>query len=113
MLHENKWNKGHFTHEPESHWPSHLKLSLVEKAELVQVHFTLRSREQQSMWMQDGCWVYMDSYIASNNSCFMVTWTMFNNHLLEVGLTQHKLEDHVNPDPFDLFYFIMCEDLHG
>ena len=48
-------------------------LSLVEKAELVQVRFTLRLRDQWSMWMQDGCKVYMDSYMASNGSCFMVT----------------------------------------
>ena len=65
-------------------------LSLVEKAEPVQVHFTLRLRDQWSMWMQDGCKVYMDSYMASNGSCFMVTWTIFKNHLLEVGLTQNR-----------------------
>ena len=32
--------------------------------------------------MQDGCEVYMDSYMASNGSCFMVTWTLFKNYLL-------------------------------
>ena len=26
-----------------------------------------------SMWMQDGCKVHMDFYMASNGSCFMVT----------------------------------------
>ena len=26
--------------------------------------------------------------MASNGSCFMVTWIIFKNHLLEVGLTQ-------------------------
>ena len=31
----------------------------------------------------------MDSYVASNVSCFMVTWTIFQNHLLEVGLTRN------------------------
>ena len=41
--------------------------------------------------MQDGCKVYMDSYMASNGSCFMVTWIVFKNHLLEVGLTQHQV----------------------
>ena len=41
-------------------------LSLVETAEPVQVHFTLRLRDKKSMWMQDGCEVYMDSYVASN-----------------------------------------------
>jgi hypothetical protein len=39
--------------------------------------------------MPDGCKVYVDSYMASNGSCFMVTWIIFNNHLLEVGLTQN------------------------
>jgi hypothetical protein len=48
-------------------------LSLVEKAEPIQVRFTLHLRDQQSMRMQDGCEVYMDSYIAANGSCFMVT----------------------------------------
>jgi hypothetical protein len=37
--------------------------------------------------MQDGCKVYMDSYVA-NGSSFMVIWIIFKNHFLEVGLTQ-------------------------
>ena len=40
--------------------------------------------------MQGGRKVYMDAYMASNGSCFMVTWTTFKNHLLEVGLTQNR-----------------------
>jgi hypothetical protein len=40
--------------------------------------------------MQDGCKVYMDSYMALDGSCFMVTWAFFKNHLLEVGLTQNQ-----------------------
>ena len=63
--------------------------------------------------MQDGCKVHMDSYMASNGSCFMVTWTLCKNHLLEVGLTQNReitaLETFTT---VGLFYFIMCEDLH-
>ena len=39
--------------------------------------------------MQDGRKVYMDSYMASNGSSFMVTWIFFKNHLFEVGLTQN------------------------
>ena len=35
-------------------------LSLVEKANPVQVRFTLHLRDQWSMWMKDGCKVYMD-----------------------------------------------------
>ena len=40
--------------------------------------------------MQDGCKVYMDFYMASNGSCFMVTLIILKNHLLEVGLTQKQ-----------------------
>ena len=47
--------------------------------------------------MQDGCNVYMDSCMASNGLCFMVTWTLFKNHVLEVGLTQNW-EDHGTPN---------------
>ena len=44
-------------------------------AEPVQVRFTPQLRNQRSMWMQDdGCKFYMDSYMTSNGSCFMVTW---------------------------------------
>ena len=82
-------------------------LSLVEKAEPVRVrYFTLRLRDQRSMWMQGGCEVYVDSYMASNGSWFMVTWTIFTNHLLEVGLTRNQ--EVIALWPFttvDLFYF--------
>ena len=42
------------------------------------------------MWLQDGCKVYVDSYVASNGSCFMVIRSIFKNRLLEVGLTQTR-----------------------
>ena len=55
----------------------------------------------------------MDSYMASNGSCFMVTWTIFKNHLLEVVLTQNRETMALwTLTTVDLFYFIMCEDLH-
>ena len=64
-------------------------LSLVEKAEPVQVRFPLCLGDQWSKKVQDGCEVYMDSFMASNESCFMVAWTAaFENHLLEEGLPQ-------------------------
>ena len=66
-----------------------LALSFVENTELVQVCFRLCLRDQWSKWMQDGCKVYMDFYVASNGSCSMVTWIILKNHLLEVGLTQN------------------------
>ena len=39
---------------------------------------------------QYGCKIYLDSYVASDGSCFMVIWTIFENHLLEVGQTQDR-----------------------
>ena len=85
---------GPFTQETESPWPLHFKHSHSwEKAKLVQVRFTIRLRDQRRMWMQDGCKVYMDSYMASNGSCFMVTWTIFKNHWPhggQAGLPQNQ-----------------------
>jgi hypothetical protein len=88
-------------------------LSLVEKAEPIQVRFTLHLRDQRSMWMQDGCNVYVDSYMASYGSCFMVTWTIFKNHFLEVGLTQNQETIALGMlTTIELFYFVMYEDPH-
>jgi hypothetical protein len=97
--------------EPVTHYSSS---TLIDgKAKPVQVCFALRLRDQHSMWLQDGCKVYMDAYMASNGSYFMVTWTIFKNHLLEVGLKQHR-ETMVRRTltTVGLFYFIMCEDPH-
>ena len=63
--------------------------------------------------MQDGCKVYMDLYMTSNGSYFMVTWTISKDHLLEVGLTQNWETMALQTlTPVDLFYFIMCMDPH-
>ena len=63
--------------------------------------------------MQDGCKVYMDSHMASNGSCFTVTWIIFKNHLLEVGLTQNQETKALRMlTTVGLFYFIMCDDPH-
>ena len=88
--------------------------SLVENAEPVQVRFTLCLRDQQSKWIQDdGCKVYMDSYMASDGSCFMVTWILFKNHLLEVGPTQNQETMALRTlTTVDLFDFTICEDTH-
>ena len=51
--------------------------------------------------------------MASNGSCFMVTWTTFKNHLLEVGLTQNQETMALQTfTTVDLFYFIICEGPH-
>jgi hypothetical protein len=63
--------------------------------------------------MEDGCKVYMDSYMASNGSCFMVTWMIIKNHLLEGSLTQNQKFVRLRTVTIvDLFYFIMYEDPH-
>ena len=63
--------------------------------------------------MQDGGKVYMDSYMASNGSCCMVTWTIFKNRLLEVGLTQYQETMVLQMfTTFGLFYLIVHEDPH-
>ena len=108
-------NQGRFPHEIESPLPLHFKhSSLVEKGELVQVRFTQRLRDQRRMCMEDGCIVYMDSYMASNGSCFMVSIIIFKNHLLEVGLTQNHQETMALKmlTTVGLFYYIMCEEPH-
>ena len=53
----------------------------------------------------------MDSYVAWNESCFKVTWTIFKTHLLEVGLLQHRKTMALqNLTAVHLLYYIMCED---
>ena len=77
------------------------------------IHVTRSLRDQRSTWMQDRCKVYMDSYMASNGSCFMVTWIIFKNHLLEVDLTQKRETMTLwMLTTIDSFYSIMCEDPH-
>ena len=61
----------------------------------------------------DARWIgYMDSYMVSNGSYFMVTWTILKTHLLEVGLTLNRWESVVlrTLTTVGLFYFIMRED---
>ena len=48
--------------------------SLVEKAEPVQVHFTLHLRDQRSVWMQDGYKVYMHAFLHG------IGWIVFHDH---------------------------------
>ena len=63
--------------------------------------------------MQDGCKVYMDSYMAPNGSCFVITWAAFQNDFLEVvGLTQNRGTMALRRlTTVDLFYSIMCADV--
>ena len=55
----------------------------------------------------------MDSYMALNGSCFLVTWIIFKNRLVEVDLTQNRETMALRMfTTIDLFYFAMCEDPH-
>ena len=55
----------------------------------------------------------MDSYMASNGSYFMLTWTTFENRLLEVGPTQNQETMALQTfTTVGLFYSTMCEDPH-
>ena len=95
--------KGHFTHETESPWPLHFKHSRWWKR---------RSRSKFTSCYTWGtnrvCEVYIDSYMASNGPCFMVTWIVFENHFLEVGLTQTGRPGTLNAHNlwFILFYHV-------
>ena len=63
--------------------------------------------------MQDGCKVYLDSYMASNGLGFMVTWTILKTHLLGVGRIQNREIMALRMfTTVDFFYFIMCEDMY-
>jgi hypothetical protein len=83
-------------------------LSLVEKAEPVQVHFfTLRLRDQWSMWMQDGC-------KSLHGFLHGIIWTTFHGHLdyfpkpLLRGRSNTKPEDHSTPNASQpLIHFIL------
>ena len=98
----------------ESPWSLHFKqvCSLVEKADLVQVYFTLHLRSNGVCECKmDGCKVYMDFYMASNGSCFLVTSISSKKPPLRHS-PNTKPRDHGTPNLHnnDLFYFIMSED---
>ena len=109
-----RWNKGHFTHETENLWPLHFKHS----------HWWKRRSRSHYAWhyawgTNEVCEckmdvkIYVDSYMIANGSCFMITWIIFKNHLLEVGLTQNRETMALRMlTTVDLIYFIMSEDPH-
>ena len=84
-------------------------LSLVEKEELVQVCFTLRLRDQQSMWM--ARWMY-----SLHGFLHGIEWIMFHGHLDYFqkpplgGRPNTKPGDHGTPNAhnrwFILFYHV-------
>ena len=89
-------------------------LSSVEKAEpVVQVHFTLRLRDRRTEYIC-GCKMDVKSTcIPTWHRMGRVSWSLglfSQNHLLEVGLTQHRETMALWMfTTVGLFYFIMCE----
>jgi hypothetical protein len=67
-------------------------------------------RDQRSVWMQDGCEVYVDSYVASNVIMFHGHLDCFQKPLLgdrpDTKLGDHGTTEH-SPLLVSLFYFIM------
>ena len=55
--------------------------------------------------------VYMDSYMASNGSSFMVTWTIFKKSPLG-GSPTTKLGDHGTPNAHN-HWFILFDHVQG
>ena len=83
---EDLGTKGHFTHETKSPWPLHFKHSHWWKKRSrskFASHYAWETNRVCECKMD--CKVYMDSYTALYGSSFMVIWTIFKNHLLEVG----------------------------
>jgi hypothetical protein len=105
----------HFTHEIESLWPLHFKHSHCwQKAELVQVRFTRRLRDQRSMWMQDGCKVCMGTFLRG------IKWIMFYAHLdhfqkpLLEGMPNTKpLGDHGTPNAHNCWFILLVYHAWG
>ena len=88
-------------------------LSLVKKVEPIQVRFTHSWGTNGVCECKMDVKVYIDSYMASNGSCFMVTWALFKNHPLEVGMTQNQETMALRTlTTIGLFYFIRCEEPH-
>ena len=97
--------KGHFTHKTWSPWPLHFKHSHWWKRGSCSKFHAHYAWGTNWTWMQDGCTVYMDSYMASNGSCFMVSWTTFKKPLLG-GKPHTKPGDHGIPNTHDCWFIL-------
>ena len=81
----------HFTQKTKSPWPLHFKHSHWQKIwspSKSTLHYAQGTNGVCEC--KDRYKVHMDSYMTSNGSCFMVTWSILKNALLEVGLTQNR-----------------------
>ena len=88
-------------------------LSLVGKAEQVEVRFTLRLRHQQSMWMQDGCKSLHGFLHGITWICFMVAWIIFKKPPFG-GRPNTKPGDHGTLNVHNRWFilFLSCATTH-
>jgi len=104
--------KGHFALNACDHCTSSTLIG--GKGGAVQGHFTLsfEGPMEKSEYKMDVKSTWIPTWMmASNGTCFMITWTIFKNHLLEVCLTQnHETVALKKLTAVDLLYFIMYED---
>ena len=86
-------------------------LSLMEKAEPIQVHCTLCSRDRRSMWMQ----YYLEStWIPTWHQMDHVSWSLGLLSKPPLGGTPNpKPGDHGTPQSHNYWFIIiiMCEDI--
>jgi hypothetical protein len=84
--------------------------SLVEKAEPLQVRFTLRLRDQRSMWIQDGWKVCMHGFLNGIESIMFCGHLDYFQKTPLGGRLNTNPEDHVTPNSqnhwFILFYHV-------
>ncbi len=100
---------GHFTHETKCPWPYSSRILIGGKSRAGPSSLHTKLEGPHSVWMQDGCKVYMASYMASNGSCFLLTWTILKKTPLG-GRPNTKLGDHGTLNAhnhwFILFYHV-------
>ena len=104
MLH----NKGHFTRDWEPVTSTLQALSLVGKAETVQVRFTLCLRDQRSTWMQDGSkghfthkpWAVTMKLWEPKRKCPKAVPTHLQNHVVWSWILKCSVKSYVTgPQP--------------
>ena len=84
--------KGHFSHTrlwARDHYTSSTFIGGKGGAGPSLLHTTLEGPTGYVCECKMGVKFYMEFYMVSNGSCFVVTWIVFKNHLLEGGLTQN------------------------
>ena len=105
MIFTKQWpiSKGHFTHESEDLWPLHFEHSRWWKRQSWSKFPSQYTwGDQGSKWMQDGCKIYMNSYMASIRSCFLVTRT-----ILKFTLGDRPNKKHGTPKSHNhIFYHV-------